>query len=145
MKSVLAILFFFLIPILTHKVFHDVSGNFRLNKVLFSLSKKQSLPLEEEQKTKILNILDQEFTYKAKGHHVYAFISQDGKYILKLFRYHKFKPAFWWKLFSNKWREKKMNMKKERLQFLETSHKIAFQHLKEETQVFYIHLEIFWG
>lgn len=42
----------------------------------------------EEQSFPVESVLQQEFHYLGKGHQAFAFISEDGKYVLKLFKPH---------------------------------------------------------
>lgn len=43
-------------------------------------------PLTFEEQQEVERILSQKFTYLARGSQAFAFISEDGKYILKLFK-----------------------------------------------------------
>ena len=48
-------------------------------------------PSAEEQE-QIDAILSQKFTYLARGSQAFAFVSEDGRYVLKLFKQHKWHP-----------------------------------------------------
>ena len=74
-------------------------------------------------------ILDQKFNYLGSGGQSYAFLSEDGKYVLKFLKQDKFSK----KLFGNKRRERK----RER-DF--ASYKLAYDYLKEETGLLFLHL-----
>jgi hypothetical protein len=74
-------------------------------------------------------ILNQPFTYLSSGGQSYAFLSEDGKYVLKFLKQDKFSK----RLFGNKRRERK----RER-DF--SSYKLAYDHLKEETGLLFLHL-----
>lgn len=59
----------------------------------FKPSAEWDLPiLPREQQKKIDDILSQKFTFFARGSQAYAFVSEDQKYILKLFKQHKWHP-----------------------------------------------------
>src|SRR5271157_3130153 len=44
-------------------------------------------PLTPQQELQLDRILEQKFRYLAKGTHCYAFVSEDGKYVMKFHRY----------------------------------------------------------
>jgi hypothetical protein len=49
-------------------------------------------PLSAEEQLQVDAILSQPFTYLARGSQAFAFISEDGQYVLKLFKQHKWHP-----------------------------------------------------
>ncbi len=87
-KVFLFFLFLFLVLFLkTH-----LTGDFRIGKILIPaevFQEKKGLPTEE----KIINCLRQDYHYLSWGHHSYAFQSEDGEYVIKFMRYHKFCPS----------------------------------------------------
>jgi|GEM_PF-2869724 len=123
-------------PLFVHKVLHDKAGNFRPAKIAYQLEKKGGGVAID------LKVFDQSFSYLAMGHHAYAFLSEDGKYVLKFPRYHKFRDSFWLKLsfLPDKWKEKKIRAKRERFDFFLKSHEIAGAFLREETGLIALHL-----
>src|SRR5579871_916778 len=46
-------------------------------------------PLNPKEQKEIERILSQKFTYLARGSQAFAFISEDGRYVLKMFKQHK--------------------------------------------------------
>lgn len=100
-------------------------------------------PLTEAQQEKINDILLQRFTYLGKGARSFAFLSEDGQYVLKFFkyRYHtphwavRFLPSFF--PFTS-YKERKM--KKVSLDTVLTGYKIAYDHDPEGTGLIHIHL-----
>jgi hypothetical protein len=121
---------------------YKCTDNFRLGKIEYNLplaSKEEDFFLRKE-KTELLPIFNQNFTYLAKGHHAYAFISEDGQYILKFPRFHKFREPFWSNWFCiPKNCKKNIPRNKERLKHILDSHQIAHDLLKEETGIIYLH------
>ncbi|MBS0605157.1 MAG: hypothetical protein JSS60_09020 [Verrucomicrobia bacterium] len=60
---------------------------------IFAPSAEWGLPaLTEDEQREVDRILTQKFTYLARGSQAFAFISEDGKYVLKLFKQHKWHP-----------------------------------------------------
>lgn len=105
-------------------------------------------PVDEELKNKALQILNQPFSYVGHGHQMTAFESADGRYVLKLFNP---RPALNEETFhsiagmkhlcSLKWISHAYLKREELITKLADSYKIAFDELKEETGLVYIHLD----
>ncbi len=114
----------------------------------FSLLKAQSssqerirVALSMDEKKELKPILDQSFHFMAKGHQCYAFLSKDGKYVLKLLKWREIEPSFWVKNLPFSWayriKEEKERKKKHDFE----SYRIAYNELKEDTGLIYLHLE----
>jgi hypothetical protein len=103
----------------------------------FSLSAIQPLRLSgkaEAPSEEIRRILDQPFTYLAKGRQSFVFESEDGKYVLKLFNQKYLKYPWYGSLFR-----RKEKLKREiRRFYYENSYPIAHKELGEE--IVYLHL-----
>lgn len=99
-------------------------------------------PLPKAEQEEVEKILSQKFTYLARGSQAFAFISEDGKYILKLFKQHKWHPK---NLFGyvplsfNPYYKDYLNRQKKQQAVL-SSCKTALLHVKEDTGVLYGHL-----
>jgi hypothetical protein len=85
------------------------------------------------------------FTYLGSGNHCYAFLSEDGQYVLKFFKQKHMRTQSFidflpmpakMVLYPKK---KYLRRKRERDKSF-TSYKIAYEHLKKETGLFYLHL-----
>ncbi|HSX11975.1 MAG TPA: hypothetical protein VLF61_00600 [Rhabdochlamydiaceae bacterium] len=94
------------------------------------------MTLSEEELKEIFN---QPFDYLAKGAQTYAFVSRDGRYVIKFFRYlNKYAtPLEFLPLESVR---KTAAKRKGKLQKDFSSYKIAFEQMKEETGLLYLHL-----
>lgn len=73
--------------------------------------------------TTILPILSQKYFYKEKGSQFYVFESEDGQYVLKFFRFERYKK------------------KKQILENLLKSCELAFNELYKETNLIHLHLK----
>lgn len=101
-------------------------------------------PTSYEQ-AKLKELFAHPFTYLGSGNHCYAFESEDGKYVLKFFKqkhmrtqsFIDFLPMPAKMLFYSK---KKYLRRKGQRDKSYTSYKIAYEQLKKETGVFYLHL-----
>ncbi|NGX47200.1 MAG: hypothetical protein K1000chlam3_00572 [Chlamydiae bacterium] len=90
-------------------------------------------------------VFDQKFSYLAAGGQVYAFVSEDGKYVLKFFKHHLRRLPFWLKILPlpKHLATKRKNQRKKRTAKLLRdfrSYKLSFENLMEETGLLYVHL-----
>lgn len=94
----------------------------------------------------VISILNQPFAFLGKGAQVYAFVSKDGDYVLKLFKAKHGKPRKFFRrvraLFNSP-KQKAISRQKWRNKFQETCQRnqIAFELLREETELVYLHFE----
>lgn len=123
------------------KSWHWAKDGFSIRRVAVSLPEElDPLPLDSESE----EALTQNYRYLGHGHQNYAFVSEDGHYVLKLPRYDWYREPFWLRScrfhFLDSYREALATYKKQRLQRLNQSYQIAFQDMKEETSLLFIHL-----
>ena len=107
---------------------------FTLKKVL---SRHQNEPRWEvslpQQMDEIQRILTQPYSYLGSGNHCYAFVSRDGRYVLKFFKQKHMRTQ------SILSKRRLRRRRRERVESF-TSYKIAYEELQEETGVLYLHL-----
>jgi hypothetical protein len=104
------------------------------------------IPKGTEETASIAPILDQSFTFLGEGSQTYAFVSEDGAYVLKLFKAKHKKPFKLSRFFKNLTRGKKeLEQKREKWKwkFQNTCrrYKMALVDLKEETGLIYLHFQ----
>lgn len=103
-------------------------------------------PLEEGEKEELAAILRQPFTYLAKGCQSYVFASRDGKYVLKLVKYQRYRNRFWldwlasWPLIGQPIQNEGEH-RLSKLRALFNSYHLAYNNLKEETGLVFLHLD----
>jgi hypothetical protein len=90
-------------------------------------------------------LLDLKYSYLGKGCQSYVFVSEDGEYVLKFFKYQRFRPQTWLSYITflpgmENYLNKKIAKKKEKLDSVFISWKIAYENLQPETAVAYVHL-----
>ncbi len=102
-------------------------------------------PLKAEEQRALSGILNQPFLYLGKGAQCYAFVSQDQQYVLKFFRHHRLQPPFWVPSFPlpsfleiKRQAIYKKGQDKQARYF--KSCKLAYERLREETGLVYLHL-----
>lgn len=103
----------------------------------------RSLTLEEKQE--VDQALSQPYRYLGKGCQSYVFLSDDGQYVIKFFKYQRFRLQPWLIHFPSlpaivKYREEKIEKKREKLDRFFQSWKLAFEDLKDETGLVFVHL-----
>lgn len=102
-------------------------------------------PLTESELSTFDKILNQPFIYLGKGVQSYVFQSRDGKYVIKFFKYQRFRMQPWLAYFPPlpaivEYRQEKLEKKWKKLDGFVKSWKIAFENLKDETGLIYVHL-----
>ncbi|MBM3207929.1 MAG: hypothetical protein FJZ57_04915 [Chlamydiae bacterium] len=102
--------------------------------------------ISSEEKMKIDEILNQKFFYLGNGKQMTAYLSQDGKYVLKFYNPRSFVKREWfasWKklkqMITLKFFADAYFNRKERIARLARRNKLAFLELKEETGTIYAH------
>jgi hypothetical protein len=107
----------------------------------FSVSKiTSSLPFNPHWATDPLSlsvkdeILGQKYRYLSSGAQLYAFVSEDGKYVIKFFRMKHLIPSF-----VDYFRPEKKKRREENLRFVFQAYKMAYDDLKKEAGLVYVH------
>jgi len=130
------------------RLYYRVTGGFTLGNIAYELPqdlRREIEPLKQSEKENLNRILSQPFHYLGKGCQSYVFKSDDGRYVLKFFKYQRLRPQAWLDWFAvipwvDTYRLGKIEKKKQKLQGVFTSWKIAYEELQPETGVVYIHL-----
>lgn len=90
-------------------------------------------------------ILNQPFHYLSHGFQFYAFVSADGKYVLKFLRKQRLCPPVLYDFlpslpFIKDLKEKKTQERAKRAELLFRSIKVAYENVSEQTGLLYVHL-----
>jgi hypothetical protein len=131
--------------VLAKQFCYKQTDGFAHYKILSSLSFNPDWEVNNAAEAEISAILDQPFRYLAKGAQSYVFASEDGQYVIKFFRIYHLQPPLWLRMLSlppllQTRQIKKMMEKREELNKDFTSYKIAFEEMREETGLLYLHL-----
>lgn len=132
----------------TGRLYYAVTAGFSLSNITSDkpYEEKWSIsPLSSIEKEQLQHILSQKFYYLGKGCQSYVFGSEDGQYVLKFVKYQRFRPQAWLDIFKDlpiigPYRLTKIEKKRKKLDMLFSSWKTAYDHLKNETGLIYIHL-----
>lgn len=84
--------------------------------------------------------LDQPYHYLAKGCQAYVFLSEDGKYVLKLFKFKRFHEPFLLAYFNFPYLVAKRKQKEEALHFALQAWQVAYDKLPTESGLLYVHV-----
>lgn len=130
------------------RLYYRVTGGFRMGNIVSTLpydSQWTTRPLNAVERKKVDELLSQKFTYLGKGCQSYVFLSADDQHVLKFFKYQRFRVQPWVDLFSfippvDRYRQKKLEKKQNKLAGFYRSWKIAFDDLQPETGLVYVHL-----
>lgn len=130
------------------RLYYEVTGGFHMANISSDFPydpRWDTHSLSSEEKHTVDHALDQEYRYLGKGCQSYVFMSEDGKYVLKFFKYQRFRPQAYINWLSvipkvEKIRQEKIEKKQKKLEVFFKSWKIAFDELPEETGLVYVHL-----
>lgn len=108
-------------------------------------SRWETRALSAQEKSEVDQILDQKYTYLGKGCQAYVFASEDGQYVIKFFKYQRYKVKPWVNWFAfipavENHRQERLAHKREKLDRFFTGWEVAFDELQPETGLVYVHL-----
>jgi hypothetical protein len=102
--------------------------------------KNNSCTLSKEELVSLQKILSQPYHFFTRGLQCYVFVSEDDRYILKLFRWKQMETPFWTRYLPSFLTQKMLTEKNTKKEHDFASYKIAFEELKEETGTLFLHL-----
>ncbi len=105
----------------------------------------ETRPLSDEEQGELSLALGQPYKYLGCGGQSFIFLSQDGHYVIKFFKQRVFTVPFWIQHFPipyiiDRYREKKIAHREDKIRRDFASYKIAFEEMPQDTGVVYIHL-----
>lgn len=115
--------------------FGHKSLGFSLDKISSNLSFRPEWTVADLPKERQREIFGQPYQYLASGAEAYAFVSQDGKYVIKFFRMKHLIPSL-----SDYLKPGRLVRREKNLNAIFTAYKSAYDELKEETGLLFIHL-----
>lgn len=129
------------------RVWYLLTGGFTLGNIHTNLPYHHSrdvLPLSSEEHAIVLQAFQQPYTYIGKGAQCFAFISQDGKYVLKFFKSKHHKPSFLTRLLPDvppfaHYLEKKQEEKKQQLDAIFRGYLLAYESLGPDSGLLFLH------
>ena len=125
-----------------------LTDDFRLTNITYDMPHHQEwdIPsLVKEERGRLESILDQKFYYIGKGAQSYAFGSQDGKYVLKFFKFKHLRPNWFVDLLPRispfkQYKETLSIRKQRKLYGVFEGYRLAYEVHKLESGLVFIHL-----
>jgi hypothetical protein len=138
-------LLFFSLAVLTRISYYALEDGFSIRRIEAPISFHGDIAVQPPTKSaldKLSTITGQHFRYLKKGSQAYAFISDDGRYILKLFKLHHMQPAEWLLSFPapgilQRYRDNLVYRRRARIELTLTSYKLASEYLINECGLVY--------
>lgn len=130
------------------RIYYNVTDDFRIANMTYEIphhSEWEIPGLSVAQQEHLDQVLNQTYHYLGKGAQSYVFTSDDGKYVLKFFKFKHLKPSFFYTLlppiYPFKQHVQKEEKRKERkLDSVFIGYRLAYEHHKQETGLVFIHL-----
>ncbi len=145
MQKVVLSLVFIILIISAGRFNHRATDGFRVHKVCSNLSYNPDWNCSNYvESSEIENYLNKPFTYLGSGGQCYAFLSSDGKTVLKLFKHHHMRLSSFWRSAHlgplEKFRLKVFGNANEKLNQVFNSFLIAKEKLQSSSGLIYLHL-----
>lgn len=130
------------------RLYYHMTGGFMVSNITSDFpfqSQWEVRPLMASENKELTQALDQPYHYLGKGCQSYVFASQDGEYVIKFFKYQRYRLQPWITYFPSlpavvKYRQEKLEKKWNKLDGFVKSWKLAFENLKDETGLVFVHL-----
>lgn len=122
--------------------YNYLTDDFRISNIIYEMPHREDWEINaSDQEQQNLNlILSQRFFYMGKGAQSYVFGSEDGKYVIKFFKFKHLQPSlFSQMLFLPSWK-KKAEKKQRRLLSVFNGHRLAWETHRPESGLVYIQL-----
>jgi hypothetical protein len=139
-----------LITFIAARGYYALTDDFRLANITHPMPYEKSWevpsPLPEEEQH-ITDILQQPFTYLGKGAQSYAFESQDGKYVLKFFKFKHLRPSIFLDAlpsigYLKTYKDKQAARKNRKLFGVFNAYRLAYDVDKQESGLIFIQLNV---
>lgn len=130
------------------RLYYHLTGGFTVSNITsdFTFQPQWEVrPLSESEQAEFIQAVDQPYTYLGKGCQSYVFASEDGRYVIKFFKYQRYRLQGWLVHFPPlpaivKYRQEKLEKKWKKVDGFVQSWKVAFENLKDETGLIIVHL-----
>ena len=128
------------------RFYYYLTDDFRLSNIRDQrLTSYKQISFPQENLLLARQILKQPFTYLGKGAQSYVFVSQDGNYVLKFFKFKHLRPSWWLKVlppFSifQSIKERSQSKKERKLHDLFSGYELAFSRNCKNSALLFLHL-----
>ena len=124
--------------------YYTLSDGFTIHKIENTFPKERfEKRITSKELESLKAVCNQPYHYLAKGSQAYAFISNDGKYVLKLFKCYHLKPLPWLESLPlpapfDEMRDEKLDHRRRKIEKTMNSYEIAYDVLKDECGLLYV-------
>lgn len=130
------------------RLYYRLTDDFRIANISYPLPHRQEwevTPLVLSEQQHIAEILQQSYFYIGKGAQSYAFVSQDGLYVLKFFKFKHLRPADWLSWLPplesvKKYQHKQQIRKQRKLEGVFAGYRTAYELHRTDSGLLFIHL-----
>ncbi len=129
------------------RTYYNLTDDFRVSNIIYPMPERAewNFPMKPGQREELKAILNQKFTYLGKGAQVYAFGSDDGKYVIKFFKFKHLKPSPLIALLPpigplKDIKEANIKRKTRKLEGVFEGHVNAYNHDLEHSGLLFLHL-----
>ncbi len=131
------------------RLYYQLTGGFTEGNITYAElpyeSRWNTAPLNAHEQKEVQSILSLPYHYLGKGCQSYVFLSDDGKYVLKFIKYQRFRPQPWLTHLTflpgvENYLHHKIQKKRDKLDLIFSSWKLAYENLQPETGIVYVHL-----
>jgi hypothetical protein len=113
---------------------HKTLG-FSVSKITSNFPANPDFAIEEPPAEALKEVLGQKYKFLAVGSQSYAFVSEDGKYVIKFFRMKHLIPRV-----SDLWNSGRLEYQRQNLLSIFAAHKLAYDEYRQDSGLIYIHL-----
>lgn len=133
--------------------YYRLTDDFRIGNMTYSMVHNPNWDVDAmkgEEREQFHAILDQNFSYIGKGAQSYAFVSADGKYVLKFFKFKHLKPSWFVDMLPNcfpfqEYRDRQVSRKRRKLLGVFDGYRLAYEQHRKESGLIYVHLNVTEG
>lgn len=130
-------------------VYEEISGGFSQSKISHEFSHEPEWKLPQttpEQRAWLQTVLKQPYKWLGQGHQVFAFISADQKYVLKIFKFKRLNPSSTAQYLSElpflkEYYAQLEKKRKSRINKLFEGYKVAYLKDQENTGILFLHYD----
>lgn len=132
------------------RVYYALTDDFRISNITYGYPYVESWVSPEptkDEEAQVMDILSQPFHYIGKGAQSYAFVSEDGKYVLKFFKFKHLRPSWFIDSlpsigFLKTYKEKQQYRKQKKLFGVFQSYKLAYDVDRAESGLHFLQLNV---
>lgn len=130
------------------RLYYDLTDDFRMGNLTHNMPHHpewELTSLSSEEQAHVDEVLSKKFTYLAKGSQAYAFESDDGRYILKLFKFKHLKPSWFVNWLPSipvidRFQKAEIMRKERRCSKVFASYKLVYEKYRKESCLLFMQL-----